>query len=158
MGRLPVIRRATPDDVDRVRAIARAAYSKYIERIGREPVPMLADFMALTTAGRVVVAQAHDGIKGYMVGWPETDAYYIDNIAIDPAHQGQGLGRYLIEHAATEANRLGLPAVRLHTNVAMTENLAIYTHIGFVETHRGTGDGFHRVYLRWDLDDRRHKA
>ena len=88
-----------------------------------------------------------------MVSWPETDAYFIDNIAVDPEHQGKGLGRYLIEHAATEARRLRLPAVRLYTNVAMTENLAMYAHIGFVETHRGTEDGFDRVYLRWSLGD-----
>jgi ribosomal protein S18 acetylase RimI-like enzyme len=146
------IRRAISDDVDRIRAIARAAYVNYIPRIGREPVPMLADFAALIASGLIVVADDRTGIKGYMVGWPETDAYYIDNIAVDPQHQGKGLGRCLIEHAATEAKRLRLPAVRLHTNVAMTANLAIYARIGFVETHRGAGDGFHRVYLRWTLD------
>jgi ribosomal protein S18 acetylase RimI-like enzyme len=144
--------------MDRIRAIAHAAYAKYVARIGREPAPMVADFAALIAAGYVVVAEDRDGIKGYMIGWPEADAYLIDNIAVDPEHQGQGLGRYLIEHAATEARRLRLPAVRLYTNVAMTENLAMYAHIGFVETHRATEHGFERAYLRWSLDDRRHKA
>jgi ribosomal protein S18 acetylase RimI-like enzyme len=116
---------------------------------------MVADFAALIAAGYVVVAEDRDGINGYMIGWPEADAYFIDNIAVDPEHQGQGLGRYLIEYAATEAKRLQLPAVRLHTNVAMMENLAIYARIGFVETHRATEHGFQRVYLRWSLDDRR---
>ena len=113
---------------------------------------------ALIAAGYVVVAEDRDGINGYMIGWPEADAYFIDNIAVDPAHQGQGLGRYLIEYAAFEARRLRLPAVRLYTNVAMTENLAMYAHIGFVETHRATEHGFERAYLRWSLDDQRHKA
>jgi ribosomal protein S18 acetylase RimI-like enzyme len=151
------IRKATPDDADRVRAIARAAYIKYIPRIGREPAPMVADFAALIAAGCAVVAEGREGIKGYMVSWPEPDAYFIDNIAVDPAHQGQGLGRYLIEYSATEAERLRLPAVRLYTNVAMTENLAIYARIGFVETHRATEHGFQRVHMRWSLDNRRPK-
>jgi ribosomal protein S18 acetylase RimI-like enzyme len=93
-----------------------------------------------------------------MIGWPEADAYFIDNIAVDPEHQGQGFGRYLIEYAATEARRLRLPTVRLHTNVAMTENLAIYTHIGFIETHRATEQGFQRAYLCWRLDNHRQES
>lgn len=113
---------------------------------------MVADFPALVAVGHVVVAEDRDGIKGYMVGWPEADAYFIDNVAVDPEHQGQGLGRYLVEYAAIEANRLQLPAVRLYTNVTMTENLAMYAHIGFVETHRATEDGFQRAYLSWRLD------
>ena len=152
------IRSATPDDTDRIRAIARAAYVKYVARIGREPAPMVADFATLIAAGHVIVAEDGDGIKGYMIGWPEADAYFIDNIAVDPVYQGQGLGRYLIECAATEANRLRLPAVRLYTNAAMTENLAMYAHIGFVETDRATEHGFQRVHLRWNLADQRHNA
>jgi hypothetical protein len=30
----------------------------------------------------------------------------------------------------------------------MTENIARYTRIGFVETHRGTEEGYERVYMR----------
>jgi hypothetical protein len=33
----------------------------------------------------------------------------------------------------------------------MTENLAMYARIGFVETHRVIEKGFDRVYLRRDL-------
>ena len=61
---------------------------------------------------------------------------FIDNIAVDPARQGQGLGRRLLDHAAREARRRHLPAVELYTNAAMTENLAMYARMGFVETHR----------------------
>jgi hypothetical protein len=39
----------------------------------------------------------------------------------------------------------------------MTENLAMYAHIGFVETHRAMEDGFQRAYLSWRLDDHRQK-
>jgi len=152
MDSASAIRKATPDDTDRIRAIARAAYGKYVARIGREPAPMLADFAGLVAAGFAVVAEEHHRIKGYLIGWPEADAYFIDNIAIDPEYQGQGLGRYLIAYAATEARRLQLPAVRLYTNVAMTENLAIYARIGFIETHRAMENGFHRAYLRWTLE------
>jgi ribosomal protein S18 acetylase RimI-like enzyme len=86
-----------------------------------------------------------------MVAWPEDSAYFIENIGVDPDCQGEGLGRRLIDHAAAEAERLRLPALTLYTNAAMTENLAMYARIGFVETHRVIEKGFDRVYLRRDL-------
>jgi ribosomal protein S18 acetylase RimI-like enzyme len=147
----PLIRRATANDLDWIRAIARAAYGKYVPRLGREPAPMVADFGAEIAAQRVVVIATEGKVSGYMIAWPEADAYFIDNIAVDPQCQDEGLGRRLIEHAAAQAGRLGLSAVRLHTNVMMTENLSIYAHIGFIETHRAVENGFHRVHLRWRL-------
>jgi ribosomal protein S18 acetylase RimI-like enzyme len=147
------IRKARADDVPRIVAIARAAYGKYVARIGREPAPMVADFPAGIAAGHVVVIESGAGLQGYMIAWPQTDAYFIDNIAVDPARQGEGLGRQLIDHALDEARRRRLPAIRLYTNAAMTENLAIYAHLGFVETHRSTEQGFHRVYLRLSLQE-----
>ena len=93
-------------------------------------------------------------VAGYMVAWPEADAYFIEIIGVDPDQQGRGLGRRLIEHAEAEAIRLHLPALRLHTHVLMTENLAMYAHMGFVATHRATEKGFDRVYMRRDLSER----
>src|SRR5262249_33551313 len=98
----PLIRKATAEDAARIRAIARAAYAKYVPRMGREPAPMVADFAAEVAAGHVVVIATAGAVDGYMIAWPETDAYLIDNIAIDPARQGQGLGRWLMDHAVGE--------------------------------------------------------
>jgi ribosomal protein S18 acetylase RimI-like enzyme len=150
-GDTPLIRNATADDVARTREIAHAAYTKYVPRIGRKPAPMIADYEAEIAAQRAVVIEVAGKVSGYMIAWPEADAYFIDNIAVDPKSQGEGLGRRLIEHAVAEANRLHLPALRLYTNMLMTENLAMYAHIGFVETDRAIEKGFHRVYMRWNL-------
>jgi ribosomal protein S18 acetylase RimI-like enzyme len=147
----PHIRGATADDAARMRAIALAAYAKYVPRIGREPAPMGADYEAAVAASCAVVIEAAGSVLGYMIAWPETDAYFIDNIGVDPACQGGGLGRHLIDHAVLQADRLGLPALSLYTNALMSENLAMYAHIGFVETHRALEKGFHRVHMRWIL-------
>ncbi len=148
----PRIRAAHADDAARIRAIARAAYEKYVPRIGRAPAPMVADFAAEIAAGHVVVIEAAGMVGGYMVAWPESEAFFIDNIAVDPACQGQGLGRRLMDHAAHTARRHGLRAIRLYTNAAMTENLAMYAHMGFVTTHRAIESGFDRVFMRRELD------
>ena len=114
---------------------------------------MAADYDAEIAAHRVVVVEVAGRVGGYMVAWPEADAYFIETIAVDPDDQGGGLGRLLVEYAAAQARRLQLPALRLYTNAAMTENLSMYAHFGFVETHRVIENGFDRVYLRWKLSD-----
>ncbi len=145
-------------DMETIAAIARAAYAKYVPRISREPPPMVADFATFTARGTVVVIETDGEVRGFMIAWPEQDAYLIDNIALDPLAQGRGLGRKLIEHAVSEARRLGLSALRLYTNVAMTENLAMYRRIGFVETRRAVEAGLNRVYMRWDFSSRRSEG
>jgi ribosomal protein S18 acetylase RimI-like enzyme len=149
-----VIRIARTDDVVRIREIARGAYASYVPRIGREPAPMVADYDADVRAGRIVVIEVERNVIGYLVAWPENDAYFIENIGIEPQLQGKGWGRRLMNHAATEAAHLGLPALRLYTNAAMIENLSMYAHFGFVETHRVMEDGFNRVYMRLNLGER----
>jgi ribosomal protein S18 acetylase RimI-like enzyme len=146
-----LLRAATADDAARISMIACAAYAKYVARIGREPAPMLTDFAAEIAANHVVVIETADAVGGYMIAWPQSDAYFIDNIAVDPSRQGKGLGRQLIDHTVREAQRHRLSAIRPYTNAAMTENLSMYVHLGFVETHRTTEQGFHRVHMRRNL-------
>ena len=147
----PTIRTATAPDAPRLAAIARAAYAKYAPRMGREPPPMLADFPAFIGAGFVIVIESGGESAGYLIGWPEADTFLVDNIAVDPAWQGQGLARKLMGYAVAEARRLNLLAVRLYTNVSMTENLTVYGRFGFVETHRAVENGLHRVHMRLTL-------
>src|SRR5215471_8913485 len=74
----PLIRQAMPEDAARIGAIARAAYAKYVPRIGREPPPMVADFAAEVAAGRVVVIGTAGAVEGYMIAWPESDACFVE--------------------------------------------------------------------------------
>ena len=148
---MPKIRAATAADAARIVAICNEAYAKYVPRLGKPPGPMLADYPAEIAAGNTVVIGNGAAIDGYMVGEPEADAWVIHILGVDPACQGQGLGRRLIEHAEAEARRLGLPALRLYTNIVMTETIPLYLHLGFVETHRAFEEGFHRIYMRRDL-------
>ena len=149
---MTTIRRANAGDAARIIAIAEAAYAKYVPRLGgQKPGPLLTDYPAAIAAGHTVVIGRGAGIDGYMVAEPEADAHVIHILGVDPACQGQGLGRRLIAHAEADARRLGLPALRLYTNIVMTENLPLYRHLGFVETHRVFEHGFHRIYMRREL-------
>ena len=92
------------------------------------------------------------GISGILVLVPEERAMLLDNVAIRPDAQGRGYGRTLIGFAERMARERGLRAVRLYTNEAMTENVALYGRLGFVETHRADEHGFRRVHMTKLLD------
>jgi GNAT superfamily N-acetyltransferase len=49
-----------------------------------------------------------------------------------PSYRGKGLGRSLLEFAEGEARRAGFDSIYLYTHEKMTENLAIYSRIGYV--------------------------
>ncbi len=60
-----MIRRAGPGDVNALRAIAAAAYHKYVPRIGRNPAPMTAGY-AQPARNRQAPAANEDGeIAGF---------------------------------------------------------------------------------------------
>src|ERR1700720_1168155 len=143
-----MIRRGQPTDRAAVEQIVRDAYSMYIERIGKPPGPMLDDYAALIADGTVSVLEDGDGtIAALIVLLPKPDHLLLDNIAVRPDRQGRGLGRQLIAFAEAEARRLGHAELRLYTHQKMTENIALYARLGFVETGRGKEAGYDRVFM-----------
>jgi GNAT superfamily N-acetyltransferase len=141
------LRIATANDQPAVEAIVEAAYKHYIARIGQKPGPMLDDYGAQIAAGRVHVMDCDGEPKGLLVLIPEADAMLLDNVAVHPSAQGRGLGRQMMIFAKQAARDAGYETIRLYTNAMMTENIALYTRAGYVETHRGVEKGLHRVYM-----------
>ena len=147
------IRRAGNEDCAVIEAIVGAAYSVYIERIGKPPGPMLDDYAKLIAAGAVSVLDDPDGtIAALIVLLPGPDHLLLDNIAVRPDRQGGGLGRRLIAFAESKARHLGHAELRLYTHATMTENIALYTRLGFRETGRGRAAGYDRVFMAKRLD------
>lgn len=143
-----MIRPATVSDLDAIRGCAAAAYAKYVERIGREPAPMIADFGSLIDNGSLHVEVGNAGeLEGYVVFYTRDDHVHLENIAVDPALHGRGIGRRLIEFAEQQAAALGYRRIELYTNARMTENLELYPRLGYREFDRRTEEGFDRVYF-----------
>jgi len=142
-----MIRAARPEESHWARALVRRAYALYVPRMGQEPAPMLADYAALIDAGELQVLEEVGSPVALIVLRPDADAIFVENIAVDPQAQGKGHGRALLAFAEDEARRLGLTAIRLYTNAAMTENLAYYPRLGFRETDRREEDGYRRVFF-----------
>jgi N-acetylglutamate synthase-like GNAT family acetyltransferase len=141
------IRRATTADLTDIRRLMTDAYTKYIERIGRPPAPMTADYAAALEHSRVWVLESGGAIVGALVTEDRADHLLLETVAVAPGAQGSGYGRLLLERAERDAVELGLTEVRLYTNEAMTENLSFYPRHGYRETGRALQDGFQRVYF-----------
>ncbi|QKD02479.1 GNAT family N-acetyltransferase [Mesorhizobium loti] len=146
------LRIAVEEDLPFVEAIVEAAYSHYIPIIGQKPGPMVDDYAALIGDRRVHVLQSDGVIKGVLVLIPEENAMLLDNIAVIPAAKGAGLGREMLMFAEQSARDAGYKSIRLYTHEKMTQNIALYSRIGYVETHRGEEKGLRRVYMTKALD------
>lgn len=140
-------RRARPEEAAAVRDLVRAAYAKYIPRLGREPAPMLDDYAARIAAGQTWVLEQDGGLIGVLVLEDGPEALLLYNIAVVPMAQGKGIARRLIAFTEAEARRRGHARLRLYTNERMVENVAMYPRLGFTETHRGDEAGHRRVYF-----------
>lgn len=142
------IRRATSDDIGSIRQCAREAYAIYVERIGREPAPMVADFASQIARDIVYVAEDERSVLGFVVFYPRSDHMHLENLAVHTKAQGQGVGAQLIGFVEAETLRQNLPTIELYTNEKMTENIPYYLARGYVETGRWEEDGFNRIFFR----------
>jgi GNAT superfamily N-acetyltransferase len=143
-----VLRLADGDDLQAVEAVVRAAYAPYVERIGRDPGPMLDDYAALIASGWVRVIEEDGEILGVIVLIPKEKSLLLDNVALSPGAQGRGFGRELLLFAESHARGLDYGSITLYTNEAMTENISLYSRNGYVETHRAQEHGLRRVYMQ----------
>jgi GNAT superfamily N-acetyltransferase len=140
--------RARPDEAEAVGALVESAFARHVEAVGRRPAPMDDDHAARIAAGQQHVSDAPDGsgtLASSIVLVDEDDHLVVNNVAVAPAWQGHGLGRALLAFAEAEARRRGFDEVRLHTNAAMADNIAMYPKLGYAESGRETQGGFHRV-------------
>jgi GNAT superfamily N-acetyltransferase len=150
------IRAAEPGDVAAIEAIVERAYGVYVERIGMRPGPMDDDHGEQVRRGLVHVAEdgrrdAGEGcgaaIAGLIVLVELEDRLLIENVAVDPGRQGEGIGRRLLEFAEETARRAGIATVALYTHEKMSENLALYARLGYEEDERRRENGFSRVFM-----------
>ena len=141
-------RPAVVADVPALAEVARRAYAPYVERMGQEPPPMIADYHEVVARGEVWVAEDDRRVLGMLVLIAEPAYLLVENVAVVPEAQGRGVGKALMRLAEDRAAASGLAELRLYTNAAMTENLTYYPRHGYVETHRGEEGGLQRVFFR----------
>jgi ribosomal protein S18 acetylase RimI-like enzyme len=144
-------RPATGSDAASVTALVDAAYGHYVDRIGMLPGPMTDDCATVIRDRQVTVAERHGAVVGVVVLAVTDEGFLVDNVAVHPSRRGTGLGRALLRFAEDEARRAGFDSIHLYTHEKMTENLALYSRIGYVEYDRRSQGAFSLVYMRKQL-------
>lgn len=127
----PTLRQAAASDAAAVRALVRAAYAKWVPQIGREPKPMGADYEAAIARHRVDLAYMGGELAALIETIPGADHLLVENVAVAPAFQGRGLGRFLMAHAERLAAAQGRAEMRLYTNQRFAENIRLYLALGY---------------------------
>jgi N-acetylglutamate synthase-like GNAT family acetyltransferase len=143
------IRRATAADLPTIRQIIAAAYDKYLDRMDQPPAPLLRDYGSPVDSGVMWVTGSP--IVGLVCLIPADDVMLIENVAVHPDQQRTGLGRRLMEFAEQQARQRGIERLALYTNEVMTENQAIYVHLGYRVTDRRSEAGYRRLYFEKTL-------
>ena len=141
------IRPVHRSDVQSITTCVIAAYEHYTARIGKPPGPMLDDYAAIIEQHLVWVVCHGEHVVGLVVLIEQEDGILLDNVAVHPEYQGQGIGGQLMGFAEKKALALGYQELELYTHVKMTENIEIYRKLGYVEVERRIERGYERVYM-----------
>lgn len=140
-------------DAAAIRTLTRAAYAPWAQlMIGREPLPMTADYDVAVRDHRFDLAYQSGELVGLIETQAEADHLLVVNVAVAPDRQSQGLGRRLLAHAEALAQGQGLPMLRLYTNARFERNIAIYRGLGYRLDHEETNERGVIVHMAKPVD------
>ncbi len=125
------LRRAKAADAAAIRQLTQEVYAKWIAVIGREPMPMRANYENAVQDHWIDLAEEDGELIGFIEMIPRADHLFVENLAVANAHQGQGLATRLLQHAEALAQKCELPQVQLATNQAFLNNLTFYQNRGY---------------------------
>jgi GNAT superfamily N-acetyltransferase len=141
------IRQATPQDAAAIAGLTRAAYTKWIPVIGREPKPMEANYDEAVLKHRFDLLYVDGTLAALIETVKEADHLLIENVAVSPDFQGRGLGGKLLQHAEKLACEQGYGELRLYTNQKFVSNVELYLHVGYRIDRETVGARGTTVYM-----------
>ena len=141
------IRTATTKDADKIRQVIESAYAYWTERLPDLP-DVAAGVIGEIEAGRMHVLESDSSVVGVLNAAQHHNAFHIMNVAVDPQHGGNGVGKALLAHAETLARRAGVIRLALATHKDMGDNVSRYEHLGW----QTTGTEGNKVLMQRKLD------
>jgi GNAT superfamily N-acetyltransferase len=125
------LRAANADDAAAIRAQTREAYSKWIPVVGREPLPMTADYNEAARKHRIDLLHVGGKLTALIEIFPKDGHLLIENVAVSPTCQNRGVGRKLLAHAEQVAAAQGYSVIKLFTNKLFAANVQFYSKAGY---------------------------
>jgi GNAT superfamily N-acetyltransferase len=128
-----VIRRATLEDAPAVSALVNRAYEHWVPIVGGRPRPMDDDYEVRLAEFESWVDEKDGRVRGVILLEEEGGRLWVDNVSVDPDHQGAGIGKALLELSLERGAARGFDEVHLFTHELMDTDRAIYEHLGWME-------------------------
>lgn len=125
------LRRACPDEAEKVAAFQRAAYARNRDILGVEPIPLQADYAGVLKASEVWLHENDGLLAGVLILEPRPDDLLIWSVATAPGARRRGIGNGLLAFAEIRARELGRTAMRLYTGEPLVDNIAWYKRRGY---------------------------
>lgn len=144
-----IFRTARPAEFADADRVLRAAFTPYLARLGREiPADYYKWLPASIERGDVFVADEGGRVVGVAATERREAELFLDRLAVDPAKQGTGLGRWLLQRLDEIARSRGDCALTLVTAEMMDHLIKLYGSHGFEIVHRGPPDHGKDAHMR----------
>jgi ribosomal protein S18 acetylase RimI-like enzyme len=125
------LRRARPDEAQKIAAFQRAAYERNRVILGVEPIPLQADYAKILKGYEVWLHENGGSLAGVLILEPRPDDLLIWSVATAPDARRNGLGNRLLAAADTRARELRKHVIRLYTGELLVDNVAWYRRRGY---------------------------
>lgn len=132
---MPQIRKATNSDFEQVTSLLLQLWPKKTQNLSKLRGAYERALIATTqryfvaVEGGLIVGFASLSIKNSL--WEEGPMASIDELVVDDAHRGEGIGSTLLEFVVDTARKLGCSRIELDSAFHRTEAHAFYEKKGF---------------------------
>jgi GNAT superfamily N-acetyltransferase len=139
------IRLARADEAPAIVSLMHRAFAQYegvlVPRSGAMD-ETLATVTARLRDESCLLALAGETPVGCVFYEPIGETIYFGRLAVLPERRGQGLARLLVAAVEAAAAAVGVAAVTLGVRIALPENVALFTALGYREISREAHPGF----------------
>ena len=127
------IRHAVPADIPRIVALLNVAFAMERAFVDRDRTSVEEITANLGTGTFLVIDGDDDALAACAYLEQRGDRVYLGMLAVDPSHQGRGLGRRMMAAAEAQAAGLGCRAIDIRIVDRRVELPPLYRALGFVD-------------------------